>query len=104
MKKTKKGKSTYQKEMENPRFRKLFQKEYHELVLSELILALMEEDNISVRKLAKEVGIASSVIQSVRSGEHVNMTLRNFIKLINALGGELTIKKGKEYLPVKLAA
>ena len=32
------------------------------------------------------------------------MTLRNFIKLISALDGEVKIKKGKDYLPVKLAA
>jgi hypothetical protein len=32
------------------------------------------------------------------------MTLKNFIKLISALGGEVTIKKGTEYLPVKIAA
>jgi DNA-binding Xre family transcriptional regulator len=104
MKKRKNRKSTYEKEMENPKFRKLFEKEYEELCLSELILAMMAEDNVSVRKLAKEINVAPSVIQSVRSGEHSNMTLRNFIKLISALGGEVKIKKGKDYLPVKLAA
>src|SRR3982751_3181001 len=104
MKKSKKTKSTYEQEMENPKFRKLLEKEYGELVLSELILALMEEDNISVRKLAKEVGLAPSVVQSVRSGQHSNMTLKNFMKLISALGGELAIKKGNEYIAVRLAA
>jgi DNA-binding Xre family transcriptional regulator len=104
MKKTKKTKSTYDRAMEDPKFRKLFEKEYKELVLSELILAMMEEDHISVRNLAKEIGMAPSVVQSMRSGKHENMTLKNFIKLITALGGELTIKKGDEYLPVKIAA
>lgn len=104
MKKTKKHKSLYEREMENPQFRRFFEEDYKKLVLSELILAMMAEDHISVRKLAKEVGIAPSVVQSVRSGKHSNMTLKNFIKLITALGGEVTIKKGKEYLPVRLAA
>lgn len=104
MRKIKKSKSTYQKEMQDPKFRKIFEREYAELLLSELILAMMEEDKVSVRKLAKEVGIALSVLQSVRSGKHSNMTLKNFIKLITALGGEVTIRRGKEYIPIKLAA
>lgn len=104
MKRTKKVKTTYDREMQDPKFRKLFEKEYKDLLLSELILALMAEDKRSVRRLAKEVGLAPSVIQSVRSGEHSNMTLRSFLKLITALGGEVTIKKGKDYLPVKIAA
>lgn len=104
MKKSAKSKSTYEKEMANPKFRKLFEKEYSELVVSELILAMMAGENVSVRKLAKEIGVAPSVIQSVRSGQHANMTLKTFIKLISALGGEVTVKRGEEYIPVKIAA
>jgi DNA-binding Xre family transcriptional regulator len=104
MKKRASSKSTYEKEMENPKFRKLFEKEYSELVLSELILAMMAEDNVSVRKLAKQIGVAPSVVQSVRSGKHKNMTLKTFIKMIAALGGEIAVKRGGAYVPLKLAA
>ncbi|MEN9845146.1 MAG: hypothetical protein RIS36_293 [Pseudomonadota bacterium] len=104
MKKRANTKSTYEKEMENPKFRKLFEKEYSELVLSELILAMMAEDNVSVRKLAKQIGVAPSVVQSVRSGKHKNMTLKTFIKMIVALGGEIAVKRGGAYVPLKLAA
>jgi DNA-binding Xre family transcriptional regulator len=104
MKKRANTKSTYEKEMENPKFRKLFEKEYSELVLSELILAMMAEDNVSVRKLAKQIGVAPSVVQSVRSGKHKNMTLKTFIKMIAALGGEIAVKRGGAYVPLKLAA
>jgi DNA-binding Xre family transcriptional regulator len=104
MKKRAKTKSTYEKEMESPKFRKLFEKEYGELVLSELILAMMAEDNVSVRKLAKQIGVAPSVVQSVRSGKHKNMTLKTFIKMIAALGGEIAVKRGGAYVPLKLAA
>jgi len=96
--------STYDREMTDPKFRGHFLKEYNELALSELILAMMAEDNVSVRKLAREVGLAPSVIQSVRSGRHSNLTLKSFLKLIAALGGELAVKKGKRYISVKLAA
>lgn len=104
MKKRANTKSTYEKEMENPKFRKLFEKEYSELAISELILAMMAEDNISVRKLAKQIGVAPSVVQSVRSGKHKNMTLKTFIKMISALGGEIAVKRGGAYMPLKLAA
>ena len=104
MKKRANTKSTYEKEMENPKFRKLFEKEYSELVLSELILAMMAEDNVSVRKLAKQIGVAPSVVQSVRSGKHKNMTLKTFIKMIAALGGEIAVKRGGAYVPLKFAA
>lgn len=104
MKKRANTKSTYEKEMENPKFRKLFEKEYSELVLSELILAMMAEDNVSVRKLAQQIGVAPSVVQSVRSGKHKNMTLKTFIKMIAALGGEIAVKRGGAYVPLKLAA
>ena len=104
MKKRANTKSTYEKEMENPKFRKLFEKEYSELVLSELILAMMAEDNVSVRKLAKQIGVAPSVVQSVRSGKHKNITLKTFIKMIAALGGEIAVKRGGAYVSLKLAA
>ena len=104
MKKRANTKSTYEKEMENPKFRKLFEKEYGELILSELILAMMAEDNVSVRKLAKQIGVAPSVVQSVRSGKHKNMTLKTFIKMIAALGGEIAVKRGGAYVSLMLAA
>ena len=104
MKKRANTKSTYEKEMENPKFRKLSEKEYGELVLSGLILAMMAEDNISVRKLAKQIGVAPSVVQSVRSGKHKNITLKTFIKMIAALGGEIAVKRGGAYVSLKLAA
>jgi DNA-binding Xre family transcriptional regulator len=64
----------------------------------------MENDKVSVRKLAKEVGIAPSVLQSVRSGTHSNLTLKNFIKIISALGAEIAVKHGDAYIPIRLAA
>lgn len=104
MTKNKKSESTYQREMSSPKFRKRFLKEYNELALSELILAMMAEDDISVRKLANEIGLAPSVVQSVRSGRHSNLTLKNFVKLISALGGELAVRKGRHYILLKVAA
>ncbi len=48
--------STYERLMQDPQFREEYKKEYKKLALSELLLALMEGDDKSVRKLAKEAG------------------------------------------------
>ncbi|OGT54403.1 MAG: hypothetical protein A3F17_01300, partial [Gammaproteobacteria bacterium RIFCSPHIGHO2_12_FULL_41_15] len=61
--------STFEREMKNASFRKKFEKEYKEFLLSEIIIALMENDNKTVRKLAEEVGLSPTVIQKLRSGK-----------------------------------
>ncbi len=104
LRKNKKPRSTCEREIEDPAFKKRFLREYAELALSELILAMMAEDDVSVRKLAREVGMAPSVVQSVRSGRHSNLTLKSFVKMISALGGELAVKKGGHYISLKIAA
>lgn len=90
--------------MSKKSFKKLFDKEYEKLVLSELLIAFMGKNKISVRLLAKQINVAPSVIQSVRSGKHSNLTLKNFQKIMNALGAEITIKKGRQLIPLKLVA
>ncbi len=66
----KKTKSTVDKFVESlsPKEKKSFDAEYKELLLSEMILAAMEEDHVSVRRLAKLAGVSPTIIQSMRSG------------------------------------
>ncbi|MEI6243343.1 MAG: hypothetical protein WCP39_08100 [Chlamydiota bacterium] len=54
----KKTKSTYEEFIENKKQKKLLDKEYRELLISELLLAAMEEDHLSVRKLAAEAEVS----------------------------------------------
>ncbi len=90
----KKTMSTYEREMQNPEFRKKYQKAYNEFVLSELILALMEEDETSVRKLAKAVNISPSVIQKIRSGEQTDLKMTNFLNIAKEFGYKVVLEKG----------
>ena len=48
-------------------------------LLSEIINALMENDNKSVRALAKEVGFSPTVIQNLRSGKQEDVKFRRQI-------------------------
>lgn len=49
--------STYDRQMKDRKFKKAYDENYKELLFSELIISIMEEDNKSVRKLAAEVSL-----------------------------------------------
>ena len=85
--------STFERMMQNEELKKEFEKSYKEFVISELILALMNKDNVSVRKLAKEAGISTSIIQEIRSGKKSNITVKTFYHILNSLDCEIQIKR-----------
>ena len=85
--------TTYERLTQNPIRKAKIKKEYQQLLLSELLIALMEEDNVSVRKLAKEAGISPSIIQDVRSGKKENITLKSFSSIAAALGYGIVLER-----------
>ena len=96
MAKSKKPASTVERWRQKPGFEQGVQDEYRELVLSELVLAIMAEDNKSVRELAKHLGLSKTVIQNLRSGAQTDMKLSNFVKLTRAYGYDLVLEKAGE--------
>ncbi len=68
------------------RDRKKFNVEYQEFLLSEIVLALMEKDDLSVRKLAKMAKLSPTVIQAMRSGKKKDYTMQSFFKILKGLG------------------
>jgi DNA-binding Xre family transcriptional regulator len=92
----KKALSTYEEFIRDPEQKKLLDIEYQELVLSELFLALMDEDQTSVRRLAKAAGVSPTIIQELRTGKKDNLTLKTFLLLINTLGYYLVLEKKPE--------
>ncbi len=85
--------TTYERLTKNPVRKAKIEKEYKQLLLSELLISLMEEDHVSVRKLAKAAGISPSIIQDIRSGKKENMTLKSFSNIAAALGYGIVLKK-----------
>ena len=83
--------------------RKKFEEGYRDLLLSELLIALMKEDEISVRELAKAAGISPTIIQGVRSGAQQNLTMQSFFKILKALHCSITIETGKSRYPFDLS-
>jgi len=92
---SKKQKSTYDKFVESmaPKERKKFEEGYKDFLLSEMLIAVMEQDGISVRELAKEAGVSPTIIQGIRSGARENITFKSILKILNALGYKLKAEK-----------
>ena len=97
----KKTPSTFDRFLADEKQKKLFGEEYHDLLLSELILALMEEDHVSVRELAKEAGISPTVVQELRTGKKKNITLKTFLKIVEACGRAVIVESLEDHEKVK---
>ena len=85
--------TTYDRLIQDPKRKAKIEKEYRELLLSELLIALMEEDHVSVRKLATAAGISPSIVQDIRSGKKENITLKSFSNIAAALGYGIVLEK-----------
>lgn len=93
---TKHKPSTYEREMKNSSFNKAFKESYKELLFSELLIALMENDEKSVRALAEETNLSPTIIQGLRSGKQLDIRMSNFLKLAHAFGFKVFMEKGKD--------
>lgn len=96
-----KVKTTFEREMKNAKFKKAFDESYKELVLSELLVTAMEEDNKSVRELAKEVHLSPTLIQNIRSGKQDDLKFKNFISIFHACGYDVVLEKGNKRIPLQ---
>lgn len=85
----KKVKSTYEEFIENDEQKDLLDAEYKELLLSELLIAAMKHDHISVRKLAAAAGVSPTIIQGLRSGSRTNITIDTLSKILDAVGYQI---------------
>jgi len=89
----KKVKSSYDELMEDKEQRASFEKGYKDLLLSELILAFKEMDDISVRRLAAAAGVSSTIIHEIGSDETKNMTVETLQKVLNSIGYEIVSQR-----------
>lgn len=85
----KKAKSTYEEFIEDDEQKALIDKEYKELLLSELLLAAMDHDHISVRKLTAAAGVSPTIIQGLKSGSKTNITIDTLSRTFSTFGNWL---------------
>ena len=100
MKNKTKKMTTFEREMQDAEFKKAYDKELKEFALSELVLALMEEDKMSVRKLAEMAGVNASSIQDLRSGKSKDIKFKNLVSIVEACGFSIELVKGKKRIPI----
>jgi hypothetical protein len=88
----------------SPKERKKFEEGYKDFALSELILALMERDEVSVRKLAKVAGVSPTVIQAMRSGVKKDFSMQSFVKILKGLGcKKLVLEINGQFVPLDIS-
>jgi DNA-binding Xre family transcriptional regulator len=101
MKKSKiKQTNTFEREMQDAKFKVAFDREYQEFALQELLASMSEDDEKSVRALAKAAGLHPNAVQNLRSGKTTDIKFTSFLKIARAHGFELELVKGKVHIPV----
>lgn len=86
----KKHKSTYEEFIKDSKEHKLLDQEYKALLVSELLLAAMEEDHLSVRKLAETAGVSPTIVQELRKGRKTNITIETLSRILDVIGYQIT--------------
>lgn len=85
----KSSKSTFDRMMEDPKWKADFEKGYEEFLLSEFICEQMESSGMSVRELAKKAGVSPTTIQNMRKGNADNVKLKTLVAVVHELGFKL---------------
>ena len=100
----KKIKSTHDRFIESmtAKEKKEYEKELKDFIISELILAAMEEDNISVRKLAKLAGVSPTIVQEMRTGTKKSFNTDTFFKVLKGLGYNVFLERNGHITPLDI--
>lgn len=85
--------STFDEFMQDPKRKEIFDKDYSKFLLKEFLLEAMDENHMSVRKLAEESGVSTSIIQNIKSENKSNITFNTLNSLMSALGYRVIIEK-----------
>ena len=64
----------------------------------------MEQDEISVRKLAKLAGVSPTVVQAMRSGAKDDFSMQSFFKILHGLGcKKLMVEIKGQFIPLAIS-
>ncbi len=91
--KAEKSLSTFDQFLQDPKQKEKFDKDYSKFLLKEFLLEAMNENHMSVRKLAEESGVSTSIIQNIKSEKTTNITFSTLNSLMTALGYRVKIEK-----------
>ena len=77
--------------LENPKFRKGFEEEYHKLSVAEQLVRLRLQAGLTQSELAKKTGTTASAISRYESADYNRYELQTIRKIVKACGGTLQI-------------
>jgi hypothetical protein len=99
MKKNKNTKqlSTFEKFMKDPVWKADFEKGYEKFLISEFLIEAMEENEISVRKLAQKAGVSPTIIQNKKSGKSSNISINTLTSILSILHYRIEFVKDKKF-------
>lgn len=86
MKEEKKLKSWIEKKLENPKFKKNFDKEYEKISIGEQLAQMRISAGLTQSELAKKVGTTASAISRFESCEYDRYEVRTLQKIAKACG------------------
>ena len=81
--------TTYDRFMADPERKAEYEKGYKEFLLTEMICDAMEEQNLSVRKLASLAHVSKTTVMQLRTGDAESVTLKKLKQILKALHLEL---------------
>ena len=87
--------TTFDRIKKDQKYKDENKKGYNEFIISEFMIEKMEEENISVRELAKEAKVSPTTIQNLRSGNAESVKYKTLSNIMQKLGYALQ--------PVKMA-
>jgi DNA-binding Xre family transcriptional regulator len=96
MKNKKEQKSTFDKLMQDPKWKLEFEKGYEKFLISEFMIEAMEENHISVRKLAEEAGVSPTIVQNMRSGKSKNISINTLASILSVLNYRIAFEKNNK--------
>jgi len=79
-----------------PKEKKQFEAEYKEFLVSEMLIAAMQNDDVSVKELAKMADVAPIAIEGLHSG---NISINDLTETLKPFGFSVALVKGDEVVP-----
>jgi DNA-binding Xre family transcriptional regulator len=89
--------STFEKFMQDPIWKADFEKSYEKFLISEFLIDAMEENKISVRKLAQKAGVSPTIIQNIRSGKSSNISINTLASILSILHYRIEFVKDRKF-------
>lgn len=82
-------KTTFDRMMENPKWKADFECGYEEFLISEFLCEQMQHADLTVRALAERARVSPTTVQNLRTGNAKNVKIKTLLSVLHELGYSL---------------